>query len=39
MDADVVIAEDAMQEVCGDGTGHVGWIDVGLECHTKESAP
>ena len=32
----IVIAEDAMQEVCGDGTGYVGWIELGLEWHTKE---
>ena len=39
VDADAVIAEDAMQEVCGDGTGYVGSTELGLGRHTKESVP
>lgn len=38
IDSDVVRAENVMQEVCGDETGHVAWIDVGPECHAKEFA-
>lgn len=36
-DADVVTAEDVMQEGCGDGAGHAGWIELGLGWHTKGS--
>ena len=39
VDADAVIAEDAVQEVCGDGTGYVGSTELGLGRHTKESVP